>query len=230
MKQYHPTLPNLEQVFPLFSFWPDYIPLFPSKVEVDRVCVDRLLLIRERMIDGGLMNSSILDLGGGSGYFSWLLYLTAASKVDIVEDQRAKQFGYNDESFTTDLIKKKQNFNAESLFIHDNSIERFLSEKVDDQKWDITICLSVLHHFITGYGDNKDVGLLSYDKLLVIFELIGKITRRSAFIEIDPERIQNYEKFMRDFMDYGCFDSMSILGSSHSSIGVERNIVEFCRK
>lgn len=229
MKQYHPPLPNLEQVCSLFSFWPDYIPLVPERTDVDRICLDRLLVIRERMIDRGLMNSSILDLGGGSGYFSWMLYLTAASRVDIVEDQRAKQFGYNEESFTDDIVQKKQKLNANKLFIHNTSIENFLTQVVENQAWDVTLCLSVLHHFVTGYGDNKNVGRLKYNQILDIFKLIGEVTRRSAFIEVDPERITNYEKFMNDLLDYGGFESMNIIGSSHSGIGVERNIIEFVK-
>jgi hypothetical protein len=196
---------------------------------MDRICVDRFLLIRERIFDRGLVNTSILDLGGGAGYFSWLFYLTVARQVDLVEDQRAKLWGYNEESFTSKIEKNKKTYKADNLFIHKISIEDFLTEQVEIKKWDIVICLSVLHHFVVGYGDDSSVGQLGSEKLMQLFQQLGCVTRKSAFIEIDPERIKNYEKFIKDLMGAGKFSKMVVLGSSHSSIGVERNIIELIK-
>lgn len=229
-KQYHPSLPDLGQMARLFCYWPDYSGMYPTEVSIDRACVDRFLLIRERILDNGMMNSTILDLGGGAGYFSWALYLTVAKSVDMVEDQRARNFGYNENSFAAGIINKKLGLNATGLLIHDTSIESFLRESVRCQKrWDIMLCLSVLHHFVTGYGNNPEIGKLNYLQLIDLFKSLGDVTERYAYIEIDPERVVNYEKFMTDLLEWGGFKSMDIIGRSHSSIGVERNILEFSK-
>lgn len=227
IKQYHPSLPHVSEVTELFSFWPNYTSLWPEFDEVDRICLDRLLLIRERLLDLGLTDHSILDLGGGSGYFSWMLYITTASAVDMVEDERARQFGYDEASFAAELRSRIAEFKLENLHIHNTSIEEFLSKHDGHSYWDITLCFSVLHHFLTGYGDNRSVGQIDYEELLGIFRRIGSVTIHYLFIEIDPERIPNYEAFISDLMEEGKFKSMKILGKSSSSIGVTRNIIEF---
>ncbi len=232
IKQYNPNLPEFKETWSLFSYWTNYFSLLnldSKKSEIDRICLDRFLLIRERIFDQGWVNTSILDLGGGGGYFSWLFYLTVACQVDMVEDERAKLFGYNEASFLTHIEEKKNVHLAEQLVIHKQTIESFLNQKAGLEKWDIVICLSVLHHFLTGYGDDSSIGKLDEESLMKIFQQFGMVARKAVFIEVDPERIKNYEKFIRDLMKIGGFSGMSILGSSHSGIGVERNIIELIK-
>jgi hypothetical protein len=226
---YHPPLPFVSDLFELMSYWPNYKSLETKNSFVDRICVDRLLLIRERLIEKGLLGGTVLDLGGGTGYFSWVLYITFANTVDLVEDERARSAGYGDDSFTSDFRSKITELEAKRVNIHDQSIEEFLREKAEMQCWDVTLCLSVLHHFITGYGDNPEVGQLEYSELLAIFKLIGKVTKQYAYIEVDDERIGDWGSIYNDLKTEGGFSSMSVIGMSNSAIGVPRKIVELVK-
>jgi hypothetical protein len=228
-KQYHPPLPEIADMAGLFSFWPDYQILRPEYDEVDRICVDRLLLIRERILDLGLADRPILDLGGGSGYFSWVLYVTTASAVDLVEDERAREFGYNEASFTGELRARIERLGLDKLHVSNTSIEEFLAAEAGRRQWDVTLCLSVLHHFVTGYGDKQDKGRITYAELLALFRRIGQVTARALYVEVDSERIANYEAFLADLQGEGQFTSSKVIGTSPSSIGVTRNIIEFLK-
>jgi hypothetical protein len=225
-KNYHPVLPEFKDVMDLFSFWPSYKKLLKNGQIVDRICLDRFLLIRERLLDLQLNDCSVLDLGAGSGYFSWLLYLTLAKDVEVVENGRARQFGYGDSSFTNELKSKITQYKLTNLVVHDEALETFVEVNAGKRQWDVTICLSVLHHFVTGYGDDPSIGRLDYEHLLKLFKNLGAVTKNILIIELDPERIPNYEKFMIDLVGEGCFQSVNVLGTSHSSIGVGRNIME----
>jgi hypothetical protein len=228
-RQYHPKLPEIADFAELFSFWPNYQVLRPEFDEVDRICLDRLLLIRERMLDLGLADRPVLDLGGGSGYFSWALYVTTASSVDLVEDERARGFGYNEASFTGELRARIERLGLDNLRVSNASIEEFLAAQAGHGQWDVTLCLSVLHHFLTGYGDRRDVGRIAYAELLDIFRRIGEVTARALYIEVDSERIANYESFLSDLQGEGRFATSSVIGTSPSSIGVPRNVIEFLK-
>ena len=228
-KLYHPPLPAPGELFGLLSFWPDYQALSADSPHVDRICVDRLLLIRERLVDLGVVDGSVLDLGGGTGYFSWALYVVNASAVDLVEDERARTAGYGDESFTKEIKSRIVELDLQSLVVHDQSIEAFLEQHAGSRRWDVTLCLSVLHHFVTGYGDNPDVGRRKYSEVRALFRRIGQVTGRCAYIELDDERVGDLEGFLDDFMTEGGFSSRSVIGISHSSIGVPRNLVEFLK-
>lgn len=228
-KRYHPPLPTLSDLYSLFSFWPDYQKLMAMDHVVDRICADRLLLIRERLLDQGLVDGSILDLGGGTGYFSFALYILNASQVDLVEDERARSSGYGDESFANEIRSRIVELDLKNLFVHDQPIETFLEQHAGSQSWDVTLCLSVLHHFINGYGDNPEVGRRSYSDVRKIFRQIGKVTKRCAYIELDGERVESEAHFLEDLLIEGGFSAMRVIGISHSAIGVPRNVVEFLK-
>jgi hypothetical protein len=108
--------------------------------------------------------------------------------VTAVDDARGSSCGYSDNAFLAPLRCAKREFGLEHLEIVDAPIERFLTE-FPDRRWDIVLCLSVLHHFYTGYGDHLDTGRLTEEERASVFRAIGRVTRSVLFLEIDHGRV-----------------------------------------
>lgn len=210
-----------------FDEWHEY--LLSSHGPYERICLDRYITILNRLLLCGLPNCSLLDLGCSSGFFASAFALTLASQVTAVEDERAAAFGYRPDAFLQPLRAFVLQHGLKHIEVVDKPIESFLAVEADRRQWDVVLCLSVLHHYHTGYGDHVDVGALEADRRYALYQQLGAVTRRLLYLEIDSTRIGSQEQFFSDLCDLGRFHTPIRVGWSCSAPGDRRAIWELMK-
>jgi SAM-dependent methyltransferase len=189
----------------------------------ERACLDRYLLILDALERRSLFDSSLLDIGCANGFFAYLFAVMMCRQVTAVEDMRGASAGYSENAFLNPLLQVRQEYALRHLEVIDAPIERFLTT-YPDRQWDVVLCLSVLHHFYTGYGDNPAVGLLREETRRSLFAAIGRATGSVLYLEFDHGRVP--ESFLSEFENIGGFAGKAIIGSSASAVGETRNLYE----
>lgn len=222
---YQPPLPGLGAVINAITNLPGFLsePV-PGETSVGgRACFDRYLCILDALERRSLIDSSLLDIGCSSGFFAYLFAVTACRQVTAVEDARGASAGYGENAFLAPLLRAKQQYALHHLEIIDKPIEQFLVASPDRQ-WDVVLCLSVLHHFYTGYGDHPDRGRLTEEERQDLFAAIGQATGSVLYLEVDHGRVP--DEFFADFMKRGGFRGCALIASSASEVGETRNLFE----
>jgi len=222
---YQPHLPDLSAVIAVAADLPMFLgqPLTARVLGAERACFDRYLRILDSIETHSLIDPSLLDIGCANGFFSYLLAVTTCRQVTAVDDARASSCGYSDNAFLEPLRQTQREHGLEHLEIVGAPVEQFLSEHPGRQ-WDIVLCLSVLHHFYTGYGDHTDTGRLTDEQRVSVFRAIGQATRSVLFLEVDHGRVP--ESFVPEFAELAGFKSVDPIGSSASAVGDTRVLFE----
>lgn len=222
---YQPPLPNLAAAIGVVADLPAFLaqPFEQQIGEVERACIDRYLLILNALETRELFDGSLLDIGCSTGFFSYLFAITACRQVTAVEDSRAAASGYGEDAFLRPLRAAKEKYRLRHIEIVDAPIEAFLAAE-PERTWDIVLCLSVLHHFYTGYGDHPERGQLRPKERQRLFQAIGHATGTVLYLEVDHGRVP--PDFLAEFMAAAGFRSSRLIGSSSSAVGETREIVE----
>ena len=155
---YQPPLPALSAVIAAAADLPTLLSetLTSQISDAERACFDRYFRILDSIETNSLVDPSLLDIGCANGFFAYLFAVTTCRQVTAVDDARGSSCGYSDNAFLAPLHRAKREYGLEHLEIVGAPIEQFLTE-CPDRQWDIVLCLSVLHHFYTGYGDHQVV-------------------------------------------------------------------------
>jgi SAM-dependent methyltransferase len=221
---YQPLLPNLASAIRIVSDLPAFLAqnLERENEGVERLCVDRYLQILNALENRALYDGSLLDIGCSSGFFSYLFAITACRQVTAVDDSRAAPSGYSDDAFLRPLRAARQEYGLRHIEIVDAPIERFLAAA--GRTWDIVLCLSVLHHFYTGYGDHPERGRMTARERRSLFRSIGRATGTVLYLEIDHGRVP--ADFLDEFSEASGLRHSQVIGSSSSAVGETRNLME----
>ena len=222
---YQPPLPEVSAVIAAAADLPRFLsePLMSRIHGAERACFDRYLRILDSIETHSLIDPSLLDIGCASGFFAYLFAVTTSRQVTAVDDARGSSCGYSDNAFLAPLHSAKQEYGLEHLEIVDAPVERFLAE-CPDRRWDVVLCLSVLHHFYTGYGDQPHTGRLGTEERAGIFRAIGRATRSVLFLEVDQGRVP--DGFLPEFVQLAGFRGADPIGSSASAVGDGRLLYE----
>ena len=224
-RRYQPPLPGLANALEIAANTGAFLSKgFQDNTSgAERACLDRYLIILDSLERRSLFDSSLLDIGCSNGFFAYLFAVTICRHVTAVEDMRGASAGYSENAFLNPLLQIKQEYALSHLEVIDAPIEQFL-KACPDRQWDIVLCLSVLHHLYTGYGDNPEVGLLQEEARRWLFAAIGRATGSVLYLEFDHGRVP--DGFLSEFKDIGGFAGSMIVGSSASAVGETRNIYE----
>ncbi|MEO7142859.1 MAG: hypothetical protein ABI165_05080, partial [Bryobacteraceae bacterium] len=134
---------------------------------------------------------------------------------------------YGVEAFTAPLIRDCQKNGLRHVEVREQSIETFLVEaEGQGRQWDAVLCLGVLHHFHTGYGDHPEAGQLDAAALRVLYERLGKVTRQALYLCVDTTRIADLDAFLDELCRAGEFLRPKLLGWSCSATGQRRPLWE----
>lgn len=222
---YQPRLPELASVVGSIADMPQFLsePLSDGTLGAERACVDRYLCILDALERRSLFDCSLLDVGCANGFFAYLFAVSFCRQVTAIDDARGALAGYSKSAFLGPLYRAKRKYALEHLEIADAPIEQFLASRPDRQ-WDVVLCLSVLHHLYTGYGDHPDRGRLMDEERRALFTAIGRATASVLYLEVDHGRVP--ESFFAEFSDLGGFRGRSAIGSSASAVGETRVLFE----
>lgn len=222
---YQPPLPDLASAISLVADLPEFLSrsLAESICGAERACFDRYLRILNALELRCAFDSSLLDIGCSSGFFAYLFAINLCREVTAVEDARGSSAGYTEGAFLGPLKNARREYGLDHLEIVEAPIEEFLTS-FPDRKWDVVLCLSVLHHFYTGYGDRPEIGQLSEPQRRRLFEAIGAATGSVLYLEFDHGRMP--ESFLNQFIELGGFNGCNVIGSSVSAVGETRNLYE----
>jgi SAM-dependent methyltransferase len=222
---YQPPLPGLGTVLNTITNLSGFLsePVSGHTPGAGRACFDRYLCILDALERRSLIDSSLLDIGCSSGFFAYLFAVTACSQVTAVEDARGALAGYGENAFLAPLRRAKREYALHHLEIIDKPVEQFLIA-CPDRQWDVVLCLSVLHHFYTGYGDRPERGRLTEEGRQDLFVAIGRATGSVLYLEVDHGRVP--DEFFADFMKWGRFRGCDLIASSASEVGETRSLFE----
>jgi SAM-dependent methyltransferase len=222
---YQPHLPDLAFVINSIADMPRFLsePLPDDTAGAERACLDRYLCILDALERRSLFDCSLLDIGCSNGFFAYLFAVSLCRQVTAIEDARGALAGYSEDAFLGPLCKAKRQYALEHIEIADAPIERFLAA-CPDRQWDVVLCLSVLHHFYTGYGDHPDRGRLTDEERRAVFRAIGRATGSVLYLEVDHGRVP--ADFFDEFSDLGGFKGRTAIGSSASAVGETRTLFE----
>jgi SAM-dependent methyltransferase len=224
-RRYQPPLPDLTGALGVVTDTAAFLNKgFPNDTSgAERACYDRYLLILDSLERRSLFDCSLLDIGCSNGFFAYLFAVTMCSQVTAIEDMRGASAGYSENAFLKPLFQAQREAGLRHLEVLDAPIEEFL-KTCPDRRWDAVLCLSVLHHFYTGYGDNPEVGFLREKERRRLFAAIGRATGSVLYLEFDHGRVP--KEFLSEFQDIGGFAGSTTIGSSASAVGATRNIYE----
>ncbi len=149
-------------------YQPLYCPELESQWTLARRCTDRLdkmllFLNQNDFIPSPTQKITLIDLGS---YYGWFV-------------SQFKKLGFEAEGVEKDNIPiqiGKIVYENLDDSIHRSEIMRFLS--TTKKQYDITCCLSIMHHFI--YGRNKG-------NPITLLKLLDKSTKRVMFFEMGEE-------------------------------------------
>jgi len=225
---YQPPLPDLGSALSMVGDLPGFLHRsIDEKVGLaERACYDRYLRILNALELRSAFGSSLLDLGCANGFFAYLLTIHLCSRATAVEDTRGSTAGYGKSAFLEPLREAQRQYGLEQLEIVEQPIETFLASQ-PERRWDVVLCLSVLHHLYTGYGDRPEVGRMEAGERRRLFEAIGRATSSVLYLEFDHGRVP--DDFLDDFASAGGFAHCQTLGSSSSAVGDLRNIYELTK-
>ena len=224
-RRYQPPLPDLAGALAVVTDATAFLRKgFPQDTSgAERACYDRYLRILDSLERRSLFDCSLLDIGCSNGFFAYLFAVTMCRQVTAIEDSRGASVGYSENAFLGPLCHAQRESGLRHLEVLEAPIEEFL-KTCPERRWDAVLCLSVLHHFYTGYGDHPEVGFLREEERRALFAAIGRATGTVLYLEFDHGRVP--EDFLSEFKDMGGFAGSTIIGSSASAVGETRNIYE----
>jgi SAM-dependent methyltransferase len=228
LTRYGAPLPSLETLLGTLQFVPDVgrwrDELARSPDPYARACLDRYLLIQQSLVDQRLWGASILDLGCGSGFFSFCLGVSIASEVTAVDDGRAVPF-YGESASVAPLKTACAAYGLGHVNVAERAIESLLAECAGRRQWDAVLLLDVLHHMYTGYGDDPSVGKLTEPEIEGLVRRLGLVTGRALYFSIDAGRADP-EKTLGLLQSQGGFGLPKPLGMTAAAAGPARTLWE----
>ena len=223
---YQPKLPSLASAIRIVSDLPAFLAqdLEREGAGVERLSVDRYLSILDALEHRALYDCSLLDIGCSSGFFSNAVCRNRLPAGDGRRRFARRALRICHDAFLRPLRAAREEYGLRHIEIVEAPIERFLAAK-PVRSWDIVLCLSVLHHFYTGYGDHPERGQMTPRERRSLFKLIGKATGMVLYPEIDHARVP--ADFLSEFSERPGLRHSQVIGSSLSSaVGETRNLME----
>ena len=171
----------------------------------ERVCIDRLEMIVKSLPEG-VKNYSFADYGCSNGFFiNCLSFLGAKPSLGIDNSIHNDALKFNKKN----VIEKAREDASETYdlapaptFIDANFITWL--EENPNEKHDVSIFVSVLHHFFKGYGnlnssdrkghDRKDDLCNLGEEAHNVLKLIDRATNKYLVFEMDEEYVPGWNK------------------------------------
>ena len=199
-KAYHPNLFTTvpwHQVLDADGDFPALVnAALTARGTVDRVCVDRWLAIHECLRSAAIADPTVLDLGCSSGIFSVLMRLAMAREVTAVDDGSALSAGYGSESVLEGMEASIRTIGLRGVLPVRSKVESFVaSAAASGQRWDVVLCMGLLHHLLRGYGDRMEHAPLSSADFDRFLEELGTCVGLCLWLEVDETRVGDPEAF-----------------------------------
>jgi SAM-dependent methyltransferase len=209
----------------------DYDPLLVELAELggsyERVAVDRALAIALDMASIGLpIPSRVLDVGCSVGTVSMLLAAVGHTVTGIDSDVVAAVQDWQNPS----RLQAARTAQASARCV---LLRRDLREhlEVDDSMFEVVLLLSVLHHWLSGYGY---AGVATFDRVEIretLNRLVGRVTR-CLYVETPihdeaqemPPDPEGEFLFPEWFVDVGCAREIVFVCSTIASNAKPRRL------
>jgi hypothetical protein len=188
--------------------------------ETERFTFDRAVSICNFLLQEGLFEPTVLDLGSSGGVFSLTLNYMLSAHATAVDDDRyiLVQGESNDSSIKTMKDRLSSN-NINGIIPVNSSIEDYINNLPPFPIYDVVLLLNILHHFYTGYGQCSDHGYMSWEETIALIQKIGNITRKYLFFEINSLVINEYENYITDILYAGGFRELKYVSRSIATDG-----------
>lgn len=153
------------------------------EVRAERLCADRARLLRDdmRSIIGELGGSTLLDIGCNVGFFCHFFASLGMRTVGIENSQHNRYQHFSLSNSVRMAKRMNRRYGLSSEFIEDDAREWVKHHK---GRFDVTILLSVLHHFFLGYpvGDYQNDPMEEAKRFI---KDIARITEKVLYIEYE---------------------------------------------
>lgn len=206
-----------------------FLALHTKKV-LDRVCVDRAIMIRNAAQQHfSLQAKTILDLGCNTGFFSHYFSRLGMRATGIDSNSHNAIKGTTKDAKVSTIATARrlnERYGVDATFV-EGEIFSYLE---DAPEFDVVLCLSLFHHFFDvrkGYGTKEKRNL---DQL---FKQIASKAKRLLYFEIDHRIADQYgwsEARLPELLQKkGNFKKVNLVGASFDAYCKYRNIYECVR-
>ncbi|WP_028595313.1 class I SAM-dependent methyltransferase [Paenibacillus assamensis] len=161
---------------------------FKSAYGYERTCLDRLIIFsRDLFLIGLQPNSTILDLGCNIGFFSHSLQ-AMGYKVTGVENNIAYDvLGFSKEKPLDTARRLSEEYKVYPEFFTEDIVD-YLQKSV---KYDVVLCLNIIHHFFKGYASQGKVAIETED-LQSFLKLLSDTTLKVMYLEYNEEFSESF--------------------------------------
>lgn len=210
---HQPPNPPLEILLETLCVFPDparWLEHIRSHGEVERLSLDQYWLIWNSLRGLGLFDCSVLDLGCDSGFFSFSLAVTMASRVTAVGESGPAIDGLRRDCADSGL---------RHVEVVEKGTSEFLRDEAGRRAWDAVLCLN----------DWRRPGSREED-LRAFYRRLGEVTAVALYLEPDGRPAAGAGDLAGEISELGRFEQPRVLGWSCSAAGEPRRLWEFRKR
>lgn len=184
-----------------------------SALPAERTCAGRAKLLRDDMQStiGELSGATLLDVGCNVGFFCHFFSSLGMRTVGIDNSQHNRNLRFSLSNSVRTARRMNRRYGLSCEFIEEDARKWM---KHQTELFDVTLLLSVLHHFFLGYpmGEYKHDPM---DEAKRFIEDIARMTRKVLYIEYeDGESSISVDELMEFLRSQKLFRDVSIFGHS----------------
>lgn len=194
---------------------------------LDRICIDRAIMIRNSAITHLPLNGlTLLDLGCNTGFFSHYFARLGAQPTGIDSNSHNSIKGTTADAAISVIESAKtmsKEYGVKATFVEDDIISYLETAP----KFDIVLCLSLIHHF---FNVHNGYGVKSQTDVSEVFQLVASKAKRLLYFEIDHNTADKYGWEETDvpkiIQKLGNFKEVRVIGISVDAYLRYRNLYE----
>lgn len=195
--------------------------------KLDRICIDRAIMIKNSAVTHlSLKGQTVLDLGCNTGFFSHYFARQGAVPTGIDSNSHNSVKGTTADAAISVIDSAKamaKEYGVKATFVEADILEYLKTSP----KFDIVLCLSLIHHFFNvynGYGVKSDTDVNE------VFKLIASKAKKLLYLEIDHNTADKYNwkeaEIPKIIQKLGNFKEVRVIGISVDAYLRYRNLYE----
>jgi len=204
-----------------FSLLPSMI--YDSCYEYERVCFDRILLIINDLINLGIYEGKVLDLGCNIGLFSHSMASRGYQVVGVDNNAAPDVQGYYPEPCLSMANKLSDVYNVYPHFVEADIMDYVMNV---EEHFNVIFLLNIVHHFFNGYAKSGQ-GKRDLEHIFIFLKELLKKTEILYFEGPENEGIPYYSEgieFPEWFKNVGGNISVTSIGMTCGANGRLRNV------